>query len=106
MWVLRCVKALYGSKITLKLIYFQHICSILEFGVAAWNGAITEKQSKKFERVQKVALKLIYRRLKSYRKLLEEAKISNLHKRREKLCLQFAKKSYKTPTIQEMVPSS
>ena len=35
MWVLRRVKALGGSKKTLKLIYFQHICSILEFGVAA-----------------------------------------------------------------------
>ena len=95
MWVLRRVKALGGSKKTLKLIYFQHIRSILEFGVAAWNRAITEKQSKKIERVQKVALKLIYGRLKSYKKLLEEAKISNLHTRTEKLCLQFAKKAIK-----------
>ena len=95
MWVLRRIKALGGSKKILKLIYFQHIRSILEFGVAAWNGALTDKQGKKLERVQKVALKLIYGRLKSYKTLLEEAKISNLHKRREKLCLQFAKKAVK-----------
>ena len=88
-------KALGGSKKILKLIYFQHIRSILEFGVVAWNGALTIKQAKKMERVQKIALKLIFGRLKSYKLLLEEAKISTLHIRREKLCLEFTKQAIK-----------
>ena len=66
--ILRRVKALGGLKKILKLIHFQHIRSMLEFGVAAWNGALTSKQSDKIERVQKVALRLIYGRDKSYRR--------------------------------------
>ena len=96
-WILRRVKALGGSKKILKLIYFQHIRSILEFGVAAWNGAITLKQSDKIERVQKVVLRLIYGREKSYRELLKEANLTNLYDRREKLCLNFARKALKHP---------
>lgn len=45
MWIFRRVKALGGSKKTLKLIYFQHIHYIFEFGVEAWNGAISTNQS-------------------------------------------------------------
>ena len=53
MWVLRRIKALGGSKKILKLIYFQHIRSILEFGVVAWNGALTIKQAKKWKEFKK-----------------------------------------------------
>ena len=68
---------------------------MLEFGVAAWNGAINSKQSEKIERVQKVALRLIYGRDKSYRMLLKEANLTKLYDRREKLCLNFARKALK-----------
>ena len=97
MWIIRRLKTLGGSKNTLKLIYFQHIRSILEFGVAAWNGSISQKQSAKLERVQKVALRLIYGRLKSYTELCKEANVTSLESRREKLCLQFAMKALKHP---------
>ena len=90
-------KSVRRVKKNLKLIYFQHIRSILEFGVAAWNGSISFKQSAKLERVQKVALRLIYGRLKSYSKLCKEANVTSLENRREKLCLQFAMKSLKHP---------
>ena len=65
--------------------------------MAAWNGAITSKQSDKIERVQKVVLRLIYGRDKSYIKLLKEANLTNLYDRREKLCLNFARKALKHP---------
>lgn len=97
MWILRRVKSLGGSKNTLKLIYFQHIPSTLEFGVAAWNGSISLKQSERIEYVQKVALRLIYGRIKSYSRLCKEAKVSKLDNRREKFCLQFTMKALKHP---------
>ena len=49
------------------------------------------------ERVQKVALRLIYGRIKSYSKLLQISKLDTLVLRREKLCLNFAKKAVKHP---------
>ena len=45
---------------TLWLIYFRHVRSILEFGAPAWNGALTVKQAFRIERVQKVAVHIIY----------------------------------------------
>ena len=79
----------------LKMIFVQHIRSILEFGVVAWNGALTQKQGKTIEKIQKIALRLIFGRLKTYKQLLEEAKLDSLDIRREKLCLKFAKKAIK-----------
>ena len=58
-----------------RLVYFQHIRSIVEFGVTAWNSAISLKESNKLERVQKVALRLIYGRILSYTELLKTAKL-------------------------------
>ena len=36
-----------AEKSTLRVIYFRHIRSILEFAVPVWNGAITQKEVKK-----------------------------------------------------------
>ena len=44
----------------LKLIYFHHVRSILEFGVPVWNGAISKKKVNKIERVQRIAIHIIY----------------------------------------------
>ena len=81
----------------MRLVYFQHIRSIIEFGATAWNSAISLTKSKKLERVQKVALRLIYGRIVSYTELLKIAKLGTLAKRREKLCLEFAKKAAQHP---------
>ena len=96
-WIIRRLKAMGASKHVLKLVFFQHIRAILEFGVPAWNGAITDSEVRKLEFVQKVVLRLIYGRNKSYAKLLLEAKVENLQQRRERLCLKFAQKALKHP---------
>ena len=101
MWILRRLKTMGATKKVMRLIYFQHIRSILEFGVAAWNSAITLNESKKLERVQKVALRLIYGRIFSYTALLKTAKLCKLSKRREKLCLEFAKKAAQHPKFKD-----
>ena len=97
MWILRRLKALGASKKILRLVYFQHIRSIVEFGAPAWNSAISMIESRKLERVQKVALRLIYGKIISYTKLLQISKLDTLANRREKLCLNFAKKAVQHP---------
>ena len=84
-----------------RLIYFQHIRSILEFGAPAWNSALTITDSQKIECVQKVALRLIYGRNNSYKKLLGLSNLSTLALRRERLSLQFAKKAAKHPKFKQ-----
>ena len=101
MWILRRLKTLGASKKILRLVYFQHIRSILEFGSPAWSCAITHTESDKLERVQKVALRLIYGRNFSYKKVLTLSKLCTLEERREKLSLQFAKKATKHPKFKQ-----
>ena len=94
-WILRRLRALGASRKSMLLIYYRHIRSILEFGVPAWNGALTIKEGLKLERVQKVALRLIFGFGLSYRKILEKNNLERLADRRERLCLNFAKKATK-----------
>ena len=84
-----------ASRRAMLLIYYRHIRSILEFGVPAWNGAITVKEAVKLERVQKVAVKLIYGFDLPYRKILAKNNLERLEDRRKRLCLNFAKKAVK-----------
>ena len=82
-----------ASQKTMLLIYYRHIRSILEFGVPAWNSALTGIEAAKIERVQRVAFKLIYGFGISFNKILLNNKLERLTDRREKLCLNFAKKA-------------
>ena len=93
LWLLRRLKQMGAESRVLRLIYFRHIRSILEFGVPAWNGGITMKESLKIERVQKIAVHIIYGKRMSYRQSCEKYKLENLNVRRERLCLKFAKKA-------------
>ena len=63
-----------AEKSMLRVVYFRHIRSILEFAVPVWNGAITLKEVKKLERVQKVALTIIYGSEQSYKKNVKISK--------------------------------
>ena len=74
LWILRRLKNMGAEKSTLRVVYFRHIRSILEFAVPVWNGAITLKEVKKLERVQKVALTIIYGSEQSYKKNVKISK--------------------------------
>ena len=101
LWILRRLKAMGTESSTLRLVYFRHIRCILEFGVPAWNGAITKKQASKIERVQKVVLHIIYGNNLSYRKLCKKFKLEILSQRRERLCVNFAKKALKNKKFKD-----
>ncbi len=100
-WMLRRLKRMKASRTAMLLIYFRHVRSILEFGVPTWNGAITQKEVAKLERVQRVALKLIFGFKLSYRRILEMSKLERLEQRRERMCLNFAGKALRHPRFRD-----
>ena len=68
-------------------------------------AACHRKIRKYLERVQKAAIKVILgTKYATYKKGLKVLKIDSLEKRRNKLCLSFAKKSAKHEKIMDMFP--
>ena len=100
-WKLRWLKALGASRRILRLIYFQHTKSILEFGSPAWSSALINTEREKIQHVQKVALRLIYGWNNSYKKLLSLSNLSTLALIKEKLSPQFWKKAAKHPKFKQ-----
>ena len=64
-----------------------------------WNGSITQLEVKKLERVQRIAVKLIYGNMEGYSKILDKLKMEKLVDRRQRLCLNFAKKQSNTASL-------
>ena len=70
--------------------------SVLELAVPAWHGAITLSDQLDIERVQKSAAHIILGdRYVSYKEALKSLNLESLLFRRDKLCLNFAKKAEK-----------
>ena len=55
-----------------------------------WNGRITKDQSNEIERIQKRALKIIYKE-DDYDKCLQTAELVRLKGRRDQMCIQLIK---------------
>lgn len=68
----------------LKIIYFSYIRSIIEQSSVIWGNSITEENEKDLERVQKNALRIIYKEdYTTYEEALELLKIDTLKERRK-----------------------
>ena len=86
-------------------IYILYLRSILEQSCQVWHYGITEEEKSDLERVQKVACKVILReRYVDYPSALKILNLEPLTKRRDKLCLKFAKKCLKFDQTKEMFP--
>ena len=93
LWAVRRLKGMGASVEDLKDVYMKQVRCVLELAVAAWNGAITQKEKIDIERVQKTALHIMLGGLyQSYGDALELVGLETLDARRQKLCLKFAKK--------------
>ena len=78
-------------------VYCKEVRSVLELGVPAWNSGLTVHQSEKIERVQKVAVSIILGKTHlNYHETLKQLSLEELSVRREKLCLNFARKTLKS----------
>ena len=94
MWFLRRLKYMGAPDMDLIDVYIKHIRSVLELAVPAWHGAITQAERVTIERIQKSASNIILgESYVSYRQSLRTLNLESLQVRRDRLCLNFAKKS-------------
>ena len=79
-------------------VYTKEIRPILEFGVQVWNGALSKKNSDKIENVKRIVARIIFKSdFTSCSESCDTYKLEKLHLRRQKLCLNFARKEFKKP---------
>ena len=86
--------------------------SHLEQSAVVWSSSLTEENKTNLERTQKCFVKLIFpKRYKtendqSYKDLLQELNLQTLEKRREILCLKFAKDCIKFNKLKDIIPEN
>ena len=81
--------------------------SHVETGVAVWHSGLTKINIESIERIQKQAMKIIFKsQYSSYEDALKLAKFTTLEIRREKLCLKFAKECTRNEKLKDMFPLS
>ena len=97
MQLLNAASRFTSSKFELKNIYLTFIRSVLEQSAVVWHSSITNKNRRDMERVQKAAVRVIMGSdYTSYKNDLRKLRLVTLEKRRESLCLKFAKKCIKS----------
>ena len=88
-------------------IYVLYIRSVLEQSAVVWHSSLTDWEQTALERVQKVALRLILKEnYPGYSAALDFTGLQTLASRRDKLCLNFAKKCVKFPHTKDMFPEN
>ena len=77
-------------------VYTKEVRSLLELAVPVWHSGLTLHQAAQIERVQKTALRIILEDdYITYNEACSFLDVETLDTRRDKLCLNFAKKEYK-----------
>ena len=96
----------FTSKISdLKLIYMSFIRSKLETSAVVWHSSLSDKNRRDLERVQKSALKIILKNhYTSYEDALKILNMETLDKRREMLCMKFAKNCLRNEKMKKLFP--
>ena len=103
MWMLRNLKRFGASESDLIDVYSKQIQSVLEMACPVWHPGLTVQEENQLERIQKVAFAII--RSKGYIKYpdsLAHFKQDSLKDRRNKLCLNFALKTYKSEKFSQL----
>ena len=84
----------------LKSIYLIYVRSILEQSAVVWHSSLTSQNRRDLERVQKAAVRVILKdKYTTYKQGLKVLKMDTLVKRRELLCLRFAKNCTKNEKV-------
>ena len=103
--MLRAASKFTNDKQVLKQIYYSRIRCKLEQSAAVWSSSLTQKNVVDLERVQKAAVRLINGKpYESYSETLKELGIMRLSKRREVICLKFAKSCLKLENFKKLFP--
>ena len=89
----------------IKNIYVLFVRSILEQSATVWHSSLTQENRDDLERVQKSAVKvMLQEKYSTYQNGLAQLDMACLESRREKLCLNFAKKCVNTEKVKHMFP--
>ena len=96
LWMLRRLKLVGANTEELLDVYQKQVRSMMELAVPVWEPNLTVAESMQIERVQKAAFSIILGdEYFSYKQALSTLAVDTLSSRRQKLSLNFAKKSYK-----------
>ena len=97
LWLMRRLKLLGANQNELIDVYCKQVRSVLEFGAVVWHPSLTQINTSDIERVQKSALAIILGKdYVNYENSLLIVGLEKLSKRRESLCLNFARNSAKS----------
>ena len=101
LWMLRRLKLVGANTEELVDVYQKQVRSMMELAVPVWEPGLSVAESMQIERVQKAAFSIILGEdYFSYNQALSTLDADTLSSRRQKLSLNFAKKSYKHPKYQ------
>ena len=100
LWMLRRMHKLPFSIHQMFDFYIKEIRSIVELAVPVWHPGLTGKQTNEIERIQKLAMRIILQdNYTNYQNACNIFMTQTLKLRREKLCLNFARKNIKSEKI-------
>ena len=86
-------------------VYVGFIRPLLEYAVPVWHPGLTEKQHYALERIQRRACRIMLGYTYShYKEALITCNIPELKLRRDKICLDFAKKLYTSTEFRKWLP--
>ena len=81
--------------------------SVLEQSCVVWGPSLTQENSNNLERTQKTFAKLILKeKFKNYEESLMLLNLDTLEKRRQELCLRFAKNGIKQDKLNDLFPKN
>ena len=79
--------------------------SKLDYGCNVWHSGLTKQNRNDIERIHKSSCKIILgKNYRNYKKALKDLHMESLHDRRERLNLNFARKSLKIPVMKNLFP--
>ena len=105
MQLLNAASAFTNNRQELKDIYLTFVRSILEQSAVVWHSSLSVRNKTDLERIQKAAVRVIIgNEYSTYRNGLKSLKLDTLEKRREILCLRFAKNCLKHEKMKNLFP--
>ena len=94
-----------NNKSHLVHIFKSQVRGVLEYCSTVWHSSLTEGDCNDIERVQKAAVRLIMgNKYQGYKEALQYMSLESLKERREKMALNFAKKSLRLGKFSELFP--
>ena len=103
-WILLHLKNFGFNQMELSKVYRTIVRPVADHCSVVYHSLLTDWQEEVLEQCQSHALRCIYGKDMSYKKMMEKAGVSTLKLRREELCDKFAAKCVKHPFFSDWFP--